>query len=236
MKRSWLLLLIACASSGCAGLPSAYYADTNAGYVVDAQTNRPIPHANVVYQWLLQGGIEGHTFDLFHVEEAVTDDGGRYQIPSWGPIPRPSEGVLGDSDPEIFVFKSGYMPEILENESPIPGVRPNIKPRQDRLKEAARNSNWNGQTIRLKPLTGEARKYAPEMRTPIFTGTFYLFVNHGSCWWKQTPMLVKALDAEIKRQHMAGAAPAQSLTLDARLAQWQCKPFDDFLRRYQEAK
>lgn len=235
-KTARLLLSIACTCTGCAGLPSEYYADTNSGYVVDATTSAPISHANVVYQWQLQGGIEGHSFDLFHVEEAVTDDAGKYLIPRWGPISAPREGVLGDSDPEIFIFKSGYMPVILEDGSEIPGVRPSLPPNRNRLKQAARNSSWNRQTIRMKPLAGDVSKYAAATRAPIFAGTFYLFVNHGSCWWKETPLLVKALDAEMKRQRAAGAASAQSLTLEARLAQSHCKPFDDFLRRYEVAE
>ena len=104
---SCLLFILLSPLQGCAALQ--YSADPIEAWVVDAETNQPIEGAIVVAHWELKGGLEGgNVMGQVMVMEAVTDDKGKFNFPAWGPKWHIGWGGLGDSDPELLLFKSGY--------------------------------------------------------------------------------------------------------------------------------
>lgn len=124
MIRFWLVvclsLLVSLAEG--AGLPATYSGAAFGGRIVDGETGQPLEGAVVVARWQLYRAhnfmdIVGSTeFRLLHVVEAITDAGGFYRIPTWGPIMRPvGWEVQGEEDPLIMAFKPGYGPDSVGN-------------------------------------------------------------------------------------------------------------------------
>jgi hypothetical protein len=217
------LALFSLAATCAAAYPSEYFSDPISGQVVDARTNAPIAGVNVVLLWELAGPPEGHKFRLFHVEETLTGADGRYVIPGWGPLKRPSDGVLWDTGPLIVLFKSGYVPRQLGNDTPYLGKGYGISPPRDYDHNSAlRITVWNGKTLELERFEGSTQEYAKKV-IAIDASTMFLYRD---CNWKRTPMLVRALDDRDEggaggwcvRPHDAGAhsrIPAQGGPLQA---------------------
>ena len=69
-------------------LPYAYSAAPITGRVVDAQSGHPLTGAVVMAIWELRKGfgMEGSiTSGTLQVMEVLTDEGGRFELPAWGP-------------------------------------------------------------------------------------------------------------------------------------------------------
>src|SRR5262249_58133134 len=81
--------------------PDAYSAAPIHGTVVDAETQQPLAGVHVVAQWILNTGMFFHAerIQRLHILETVTDEKGEYQIPGWGPKPRPALSRLETADP-----------------------------------------------------------------------------------------------------------------------------------------
>jgi len=125
--------------------PWRYSAEPIEGKVIDHETGQPIEGANVVAQWVLAGGWEGHHIDRWIVIEAVTDAEGRYRIPGWGPKWRPWFRWLTNADPEIVVFKPVYWPRMERNMARGSFSMEGINPSGTKV----RKSFWNGKDIEL---------------------------------------------------------------------------------------
>jgi hypothetical protein len=127
--------------------PLAYSSKEIRGQVVDAETDRPIVGAVVIATWnlYLDIGHGGHQKRL-HLTETTTDGNGNYILPSWGPKPRPPQTHLSEWAPALFVFKSGYRPEVRNNER--------------MSSSAVRMSEWDGKIIRLQRPQGTLEKQA----------------------------------------------------------------------------
>ena len=152
-RRSALFALLATvALEACS---TAYSAKPITATVVDAETGQPIEGVNVVAHWVLHGPTWVSAADL-ELTEAVTDKDGRFHIPGWGPKSIPSglpRGTrLGNSDPGLIFFKSGYevtglfnrlQPERLRPEHDIP----------------VRYSDWDGKVIKLNRFRGDPGSY-----------------------------------------------------------------------------
>jgi hypothetical protein len=97
------------ATSGCA---HEYTAKPTHGFIIDADTRRPIEGAVVVAHWDLEFGLEGGSAFAWVVMETVTDKQGRFEFAGWGPrkVPDflPSEARLKGRDPKVEFFKLGY--------------------------------------------------------------------------------------------------------------------------------
>src|SRR5947209_1251959 len=103
-----LVIAVTMVAGGCGG-EQTYSAEEIIGWVVDADTGRPIENVNVVAGWQLEGGLEGNsTKGWFKVIEATTDASGKYVIPAWGPETKRVEGVLKDGAPLLIFFRPGY--------------------------------------------------------------------------------------------------------------------------------
>jgi len=97
-------------SSSCQANQWVYFHDEEIrGYVVEADTNKPIEGAIVVSIWeLLQ--IPGHGFGGYaKVIEAKTDKDGNFIIAAWKTFkPLTADSVMHDLAPKIVIYKSGY--------------------------------------------------------------------------------------------------------------------------------
>src|SRR5579859_2167329 len=138
MNRKYIyltaVLLMPCLG-GCASLSG----EAVAAQVVDADTGQPLAGVNVVAHWELhRGSLGGDALPCgaANVEEAVTDQNGRFRIPGWGPV-RSSCDLL-EMDPVLIFFKSGYSFQGLTN-----GVLGGDPPTVSR-------SDWDGKIIKLK--------------------------------------------------------------------------------------
>jgi hypothetical protein len=131
-----------------------------------------------------QGGLE--------LMEDVTDANGEFHFPSWGPKPVPQTAYPGtrltNQDPRIVLFKSGYLPNAVYNDSHSTLLR-NPEDSGPEL----RDSQWDGKTIPLKKFEGGARAYASSVRGAL-SG-----VSFGHCRWKKIPKMIIALNKESDR-------------------------------------
>lgn len=198
-NTSWLVALVAAgalAAAGCGAQeradskhPDSYSAESIEGWVVDADTNEPLEGVVVVAAWILYGWTTPYIkFDqvgTLELMESVTDKYGRYSFPAWGPLERPSKGVLTDYDPRLSFFKSGYDIEIVSN--PLRSKIPT---------KSIRTSQWNGKTIKIKKFQGTMRQYRGRIYT--FAGTTIVDAFE-TCEWKKIPNTVIALRRENER-------------------------------------
>lgn len=194
--------------------PAAYAAREVRGTVVDEQTGEPLEGVVVVAQWelvreVIPGLRDTAPGERLRIEEAVTGHDGRYAIPAWGPLPRPAFTRLEHRDPQLSFFKAGYYPWTVANEvRGTPG------------RQALRVSQWDGKTIRLVRVTGQAREVVLEdgrFKTTVrLDGTLRQYASWvrdlqiSLQWtrdnddWKRYPRMVLALKRERERLQAAG--------------------------------
>jgi hypothetical protein len=186
-----LALLFAVVSlAACA---STYSAKPITAIVVDAETGEPLEGVNVVAQWILHGPTWVSAGSL-EVDEAVTDKDGRFHIPGWGPkeVPGdlPSGTRLGNADPKLTFFKSGYNVKNLGNELQPQRLRPeNDIP--------IRYSDWDGKVIKLERFKGSTQDYASSLRS----ATMFYFQD---CKWVKFRRYLMAIFRETDRLHALG--------------------------------
>jgi hypothetical protein len=130
-----------------------YIATPSSGKIVDASTGKPLQGAVVVAEWILLSEGFGHASHDIRMKtiEAISDNEGKYEIGGWGPLPRAPFRRLDGLDPQITVFKPGYYPVLLVN-----GFAPGADPSQGLV----RKSNFDGQSILLRPFDGQWEKYS----------------------------------------------------------------------------
>ncbi len=219
MTRIAFAPLISCFLSCCAATPAQYWAEPIEGRVIDGRTKAPLKDVVVLAEWKLIGGWEGHAFDLFNVDEAVTDDDGRYHIPAWGPLPQATRGDLDPGTPTLTFFKSGYVMKGLTNFHEY-----NHEQSQD---TPVRKSFWNGRTILLEPVeTG----FASHQVLGIQPFLYGLGEIKERCWWKRAPHFVRAVDAEIQKLSPDMKRISDSQTIARLVKRAECEPLDEFKR------
>jgi len=164
-----------------------YSAEAIEGWVIDAETGKPIEDVVVVAHWRLQGGFEGGTaVNELKILESVTDKGGRYSFPAWGPKFAWSGlfGSLLSESPELFMFKRGYKYLGLNNYT-----------YRDRN---ASKSDWNEKTVKLEPFAGTLEQYAQHLSSlssDLWTTGYGVGDHLGDyCGWKSFPNMLRALD------------------------------------------
>jgi hypothetical protein len=144
-------LVLTLALSGYVLAPPLYWAEAIHARVTDAETGAPVEGAVVVADWKLYGGgigHGGHRESLF-VEETATDGNGEFTFGKWGPKRRPAHAVL-DTAPWLVIFKAGYHHRFLPNAADS--------------NESVRRSDWDGQTVPLRPFTGTAEERLSALR------------------------------------------------------------------------
>lgn len=181
------------AASGCnaeeavgPGHPDMYSAESIEGWVVDANTNKPLEGVIVVAAWVLNGwtlpGIKFDRVGTLELMESVTDSNGRFFFSGWGPVKRPKNAVLWAQDPELLFFKSGYDIKILSN--PLTA---------ETSTTSVRTSQWDGKTIPLKKFKDSVRDYASRIQ---MLGGGSIRDALESCMWRKIPRTIVALRKE----------------------------------------
>lgn len=94
-------------------MPSAYSAKPIKATVFDHETGNALEGVVVVAVWELKA-ISGRG-PRPQVSEVVTDSEGRFEIPGWGPKPRPVLTEFQADSPYLLLFKSQYTPVRLHN-------------------------------------------------------------------------------------------------------------------------
>jgi hypothetical protein len=189
----WLFLTVLLPARG--GAQSLMYSSKEIrGQVVDADTNQPIEEAVVVLTWLLSPTMWGHeSYDKrLHIAEVVADASGQYIVPAWGPKVLPPLSELDDTNPRLAIFKSGYKPKWLHNESHQTG------PLLD--------ADWNGRVIKLERFQGTIEQEAR------YVNSFYgeLWQAHDEDeWsdWKNYPQAILEICEAMHRLKSLGLKP-----------------------------
>lgn len=201
---NWLCILLLLSQSSCALIPQRLTADSIEGWVVDADTKKPLQGVNVVADWILFGGLEGGNVDgHIHVSETVSNVDGHFFLPSWEPL---WTGIgFGHRNPRIILFKSGYRYREVSNTGVFGGIDPSEQSGPLWV------SRWNGQTIELKPFEGSLQEYADHLSS--LDGSIGFIAMLG-CWWKEIPHLLHSLTEQNQIFRSAGVRSLLSHTLD----------------------
>lgn len=198
-----------------------YNAEAIEGWVVDAETGKPLEGVIVVADWQLKGGWEGGTnVNEIKILESVTDQNGRYSFPAWGPK-FALMGNLARAAPEILMFKRGYKFLALSNYT----YRDSTK------------SDWNKKTVKLEPFSGTLEQYAQHLsmlNSDLWTIGYGVGDHWGDyCGWKSFPNMLRALDKldeEIKPLRSFWSTVAARLRAnDAKLRSAGCGTVADLL-------
>ena len=151
------------------GAPLLYSGKEIRASVVDAETGQPVDGAVVVAVWQLTP-VSGEGPRL-HVGEVVTDRGGAFFMPGWGPIARPPLTEAQSDFPYLIVFKHGYVPVKLRNAPKSDFARIRSLPPTPAKKaiyatgyegtpaDSVQESVWNGMAIRIEAFRGSSAEW-----------------------------------------------------------------------------
>ena len=152
-------------------LPLFYSAKEIRARIVDEKTGEPIEGAVVVAQWVFSPPSgRGPTL---HIVEAVTDKQGEFFIAAWGPKPRRPLTQLAHHSPQLLIFKHGYVPLNLHNESikRVMKAFPNYKTMTTRHlvnaaawyegepNQSVQECMWNGLNIQIERFSGTSDRW-----------------------------------------------------------------------------
>ena len=202
----WRKLVVGLMSSlllfgGCTILPGAYQAEPIEGWVVDADTGKPLEGVNIAASWELMtsGGFSTIPVGSIMLMETVTDAKGRYAFPAWGPLAR-NQGALLEQSPRLVFFKTGYRGEDRMNDYVEPRYGGRI-----------RRSDWNGKTIKLELFKGSFKEYAQQLDhlVTILGG----FSHNEPCGWKKMPQMILSL-TDLRQSFRAQKISSGLLSVD----------------------
>lgn len=207
---AWWCLLLLLPLAACA---KQYSAESIEAWVVDAETGKPLEGVVVTANWqVLEGTLAGtNTGGQLQILETVTDANGRFYFPAWAPKPLPPKKTgwmvdryIGNEDPQLVLFKSGYEMLKLANHLVVSKRNP----------ASVRISIWNGQTIRLKRFRGTAEGYAEHLWR--YQSVLYFAYSVEECNWKHVPRMLAALYQENIRllEAVPASYPAKSSIQD----------------------
>ena len=181
-----ILIILILSSFKAYSHPLFYSAKEINGAVVDGETGKPLEGVVVVAQWVYWCPGGGHYMRI-KVIEAVTDKDGRYHIPGWGPRLRRPFCYLDYRDPQLSIFKGGYLYKRLFNKRESNAY--------------LRISDWDGKVIGLWKAQSE-KKYWEDVRD------FQLDIDWGNTNWKKIKQAVFAIERERKNKpdkyHLSG--------------------------------
>lgn len=216
-----LLTLIAVLWLQSCAVADVYNMQGMEGRVVDKATQQPLDGVMVVEAWGIGGGIEGHEIGYLPLNEAETDDTGRYVIPARG-TKRVAEGYLTEQSPWIYYFKPGYVFAIKSN-----------RYHPDRRFEYSRRSDWDGKTIELEKFEGTPQEWAKELER--FGGVLGNLNRGEWCGWMGIPRTLALLHKEYSELRLQGIRASVAIG-----APWvidelrKCPNSDQFFEAYKE--
>lgn len=179
-----LLPLSAC------GAPPFYKAAPIEGWVVEADTGKPLEGVIVVAKWQLEGGFEGNTpVGQLMVMESVTDKQGKFYFEGWGPKLRPGFGKLKTASPELLFYKKDYEFQRLVNRLTRASLRGELK--------IPLRSDWNGKQIPLKKFDGSLAAYEEHLGS--LSNDLSFAYDGEDCDWKRIPKMLVAQHLESLR-------------------------------------
>ena len=191
LLRLAVLMLVALAVQSCA---FSYSAKPIHASVIDAETKAPLPGVIVVAHWVVNFGLEGGSGTDLVLMETVTDAEGQFSFPAWGPVALPSdlpiEARMKEQSPELILVREGYQLRVLNNDLPVS--------QQASGGLGVRKSDWNGQTIPLKPFRGSPASYGV-MLSGVLTG-----ITYRDCRFRHVPKLMSHLmkiEKELRDAH-----------------------------------
>lgn len=207
-----ILVLFICmgVGSGCAFGKIPLSAASIDSQVVDANTGKPIEGAVVVAYWQLKpGSLTGDSLPCgaANVEEAVTDNEGRFHLPSWGPIMPACNGLMNEGDPEMYVFKTGYHSGRFDN-----GVSTTSVVRT--------GSTWADRQMKLKKF--EKVDYQDRSAQSVVMDYDGINIDMGifitnmptQCNWKKIQNMLRVLELEREAISQAVGYPIGGITGD----------------------
>lgn len=164
------LCTLATPQPGNAFPPLSYSAKDIRATVVHEETGDPLPGVVVVALWELR---QISARPRLHITEAVTDAQGRFHVPGWGPKVRPPLAELAYRSPLLILFKSGFTPLRLHNESrarveqvfpnyrtmPTKQLREMISWYRGSPEDAVQDCIWDGLTLQMEPFRGTLEQW-----------------------------------------------------------------------------
>ena len=176
-----------------------YSAEPIEAWVVDEKTGKPAEGVIVVAHWKLMRGTVGGRVPAgtMMLMETVTDAGGRFAFPAWGPLQKTSSGFLDFEDPMLIFFKPGYRAFALSNHY---AIRAEDKP-------SKRKSDWSGKTVKLSPFEGTTEEYAGYVaERSRFAASELDWYNdlYTNCNISKTPLLAEAFNRENEAMEARG--------------------------------
>ena len=172
-----------------------YSAEPIEGWVVDAETGKPLEGVNIVAHWQLRGGVmEDNPIAQIHIDEAITDQNGRYAFKGWGPK-FALLGHLRSESPGLIFFKSGYKYLGLLN----------------MLGNSTSKSDWNKKTVKMERFKGTLKEYAEYLSSTSLSSLWYIGFaaptggkSGRHCGFTSFPQMLRALDKLESEYRAAG--------------------------------
>ncbi len=219
--KQLLIAALAFASFSISGCAAIYRAEAIEGWVVDAETGKPLDGVIIVANWELRGGLEaGIPVEQLQIFETVTDQNGRYSFPAWGPKLAKNIGILKGNSPGILLFKPGYKF----------GGHSNVYWQT----YGTEKFFWNKKTLKLQPFKGTPAEYAKDLRSLNSSLWGIGHENGEPCGWQSFPRMLSALDtqyAEFRRVGVASGSVVSRLRAnDSDLRSAGCKSIDDVVK------
>ena len=212
--------------TGCA---TVYHAEAIEGWVVDAETGKPLEGVIIVAHWELKGGLEGGIpIAELQILETVTDANGRYFFPAWGPTVIPPTGYLGGDSPGLMLFKSGYRSRGFSN----------------LYSETYGTSTffYNKKTLKLERFRGTPAEYAEHLSSLSSSlekvGYRVGYESGDWCGWKSFPRMLRALDKLEVEFRAAGVRQGTVVsflkTNEARVREKGCGSVSELLNKIEK--
>jgi len=191
------------------GEPTHYSAEAIDGRVVDEATGQPLSGVAIAVTWDLHGGLHGTHVKWLMLADTVTDDNGHYHFAAWGPLGRPPNTALWNSEPTLLLFKGGYKPVQKANTHGRSGP--------------VRQTYWSGRDLPMRRSSGAEKEYASDLR--LF-GSMLTWNFFRSCDWEKLPHLVASVLKEAA--HVPGA-PDLRATWSASARENKCRSLTNVL-------
>lgn len=152
--------------------------------------------------------------------ETVTDRGGYYSFPWWGPR-LAIKGRLPYRDPQIVFFKSRYHV-----------VRKHNEYSRYRDYRAIRKSKWDGKTIVMERFTGTSEEFKRHLELSALSILDDITDDNGPCALTKLPRLLRALRRDSDRLASDGVSPPYGAETDSIQRLKQCPSAPDFFVEY----
>ena len=204
-----------------------YFSEPITGWVVDADTGKPLEGVIVTANWAVnEGNLAGtNSGGQIQIMETVTDLAGRYHFPAWGPKPLPPkkngwwvDQYIGNEDPGLMFFKNGYRLDTRSNALV-----------SERNTSSIRRSDWNGKTIKLKLIGANEKEYVEDLSRA--RGMLSFALSADGCEWEKIPRMLAALLKETEKFRKPGTYTSL-LTLARIPENPHCGSPQEFLKEY----